>query len=444
MSKIFKSGKIVVDKVNESGNIIETLCVEIERDTRKPQDENCKKVLYPLLTCNGKYIFENIDIAVMSGLKKEDILQEIKKYLVDKSNYKEQEKIKENKKDFSNADLWETIIENVTTLEELSQVYYVLSVRKIINRYKDKIFRKLNEVDVSDPFFFADFSKYSDFWTEENNEYCFIRYMYKIELLLEKYKNLKYDQVIDFNLSLIKKGDYLEELLCNFINHWRDYGISYFISDEENLIFFSLYSKFEYAQFNSYVVSVLFAIYENSCFYEKDYIPKNIKTMLFEIQEKVDNKLKEIHFPVISFEYNYMRALENNSYIDFAKANFQANTKENKDYMTVLEDKIKSEDFDIEEALLLILCLFRNHKSKFEWDINIKALTTILDNYELKKNSHFKRIHFWFYESVYYYLNENDIKTEDLLEIKKLYDNNCSKYTEQMKMEFDSIYKWCR
>lgn len=70
MSKIFKSGKIVVDKVNESGNIIETLCVEIERDTRKPQDENCKKVLYPLLTCNGKYIFENIDIAVMSGLKK--------------------------------------------------------------------------------------------------------------------------------------------------------------------------------------------------------------------------------------------------------------------------------------------------------------------------------------------------------------------------------------
>ena len=94
MSKIFKSGKIVVDKVNESGNIIETLCVEIERDTRKPQDENCKKVLYPLLTCNGKYIFENIDIAVMSGLKKEDILQEIKKYLVDKSNYKEQEKIK--------------------------------------------------------------------------------------------------------------------------------------------------------------------------------------------------------------------------------------------------------------------------------------------------------------------------------------------------------------
>ena len=60
---------------------------------------NCKKVLYPLLTCNDKYIFENIDIAVMSGLKKEDILQEIKKYLVDKSNYKEQEKIKENKKD---------------------------------------------------------------------------------------------------------------------------------------------------------------------------------------------------------------------------------------------------------------------------------------------------------------------------------------------------------
>ena len=155
MSKIFKSGKIVVDKVNESGNIIETLCVEIERDTRKPQDENCKKVLYPLLTCNDKYIFENIDIAVMSGLKKEDILQEIKKYLVDKSNYKEQEKIKENKKDFSNADLWETIIENVTTLEELSQVYYVLSVRKIINRYKDKIFKKLNEVDVSDPFFLA-------------------------------------------------------------------------------------------------------------------------------------------------------------------------------------------------------------------------------------------------------------------------------------------------
>ena len=102
------------------------------------------------------------------------------------------------------------------------------------------------------------------------------------------------------------------------------------------------------------------------------------------------------------------------------------------------------QDFDIEEALLLILCLFRNHKSKFEWDINIKALTTILDNYELKKNSHFKRIHFWFYESVYYYLNENDIKTKDLLEIKKLYDNNCSKYTEQMKMEFDSIYKWCR
>ena len=268
--------------------------------------------------------------------------------------------------------------------------------------------------------------------------------MYKIELLLKKYKDVKYDQVIDFNSALIKKGDYLEELLCNFINQWRDYNVSYFISDEENLKFFSLYSKFEYAQFNSYVVSVLFSIYENSCFYEKDYIPKNIKTMLLEIQEKVDNKLKEIHFPVISFEYNYMRALENNSYIDFAKANFQANTKENKDYMTVLEDKIKSEDFDIEEALLLILCLFRNHKSKFEWDINIKALTTILDNYELKKNSHFKRIHFWFYESVYYYLNENDIKTKDLLEIKKLYDNNCSKYTEQMKMEFDSIYKWCR
>ncbi len=164
--------------------------------------------------------------------------------------------------------------------------------------------------------------------------------------------------------------------------------------------------------------------------------------MLFEIQEKVDNKLKEIHFPMISFEYNYMRALENNSYIDFAKANFQANTKENNDYMSVLEEKIKSENFDIEEALLLILCLFRNHTSKFEWDINIKALTTILDNYELKKNPNFKRIHFLFYESVYYYLNENDIKTEDLLEIKKLYDNNCSKYTEQMKMEFDNIYKW--
>ena len=102
--------------------------------------------------------------------------------------------------------------------------------------------------------------------------------MYKIELLLKKYKDVKYDQVIDFNSALIKKGDYLEELLCNFINQWRDYNVSYFISDEENLKFFSLYSKFEYAQFNSYVVSVLFSIYENSCFYEKDYIPKNRKS----------------------------------------------------------------------------------------------------------------------------------------------------------------------
>ena len=64
MSKKFKNGKLLVGKVNESGNIIETLCVEIERVTGKPQDKKCDVVLYPLLTYDDKYIFENIDINI--------------------------------------------------------------------------------------------------------------------------------------------------------------------------------------------------------------------------------------------------------------------------------------------------------------------------------------------------------------------------------------------
>lgn len=97
MSKRFKNGKLLVSKVYEKENKIETLCVEIERVTGKPQDKKCDVVLYPLLTSDDKYIFENIDIAVKSGLKREDVLKEIKKYLVNKSNYGKQNKEEEKK-----------------------------------------------------------------------------------------------------------------------------------------------------------------------------------------------------------------------------------------------------------------------------------------------------------------------------------------------------------
>ena len=442
MSKRFKNGKLLVGKVNESGNIIETLCVEIERVTGKPQDKKTAVVLYPLLTFDDKYIFENIDIAVKSGLKKEDILKEIKKYLINKSNYRKQYKKEEKKTNYSNEDLYEMLIKNVTTLEDIAKIYYILSKRKSINCYKDEILKRLNEVAIAEPFFFTEFNKYRDIWGNENSDFNFNLYMFKIELILEKYRDVKYDEIIDFDNVRIKKGDYLEELLYNFIEQWQDYGLCYNITWEEENKFFSLYSKFEYAQFNSYVIAILFNIYGNSLLDEENDLPENIKVILLAMQEKVKNKIKEIHFPMVSFEYSYMQALENNNYIDFAKASLQANSKELKSYIGLLEKKFKSFPLNIEDTLLLILCLFEKHENKLEWDINIRALTTILDNYNLKNNSNFKRIHHLFYQSLLYYLDDRYITKSSLLEIKKLYENNCSKYNEQIKKEFDSISRY--
>lgn len=446
MSKIFKSGRIVVAKVNESGYTIETLCVEIERVTGKPQDKKCERVLYPLLDHDNKYIFENVDIAVIAGLKKEVILKEIRNYLLDKNNYGKQtkkEEKREKKEEYKNEDLWGALIENAVTLEELAQIYHILHTKGIINRYRDKILKKLNKVEFENPFFFTEFNKYSDLWLDENSEYCITHYMLKIYLLLEKYKNIKYDQVIDFNNIFIKKGDYLEELLCNFVDLWRDYNVCYFVSEEENRLFFLLYSKFEYARFNSYVITILFAIYSNEALDKAKYIPEYVKIIFQEIKEKINSRMQEIHFPKLSFDYSYMRALESNNCIDFAKAYFQTISKEDEHYLTLLEEQIKSSNFNIEEALLLILCVFEDHKSKLEWHINIKALTTILDNNNLKNNANFKRIHFLFYESVYYYLTEIDVTENDLKEIRALYQNNCSKYNDSIKNEFENINRYC-
>lgn len=334
------------------------------------------------------------------------------------------------------------LIETATTLEDLAKIYYILSERKKISHYKDKILKRLNEIDISEPFFFVEFNEYLDRWVEENSDYNLDLYMIKIELILEKYRAVKYDEIINFNGIKIQKGDYLEELLSNFVEQWQDYGICCNITGEEENKFFSLYSKFEYAQFNNYNLAILSNIYGNSLLDEENNLPKNIKTTLLVMQEKVKNKIKEIHFPMVSFEYSYKQALENNNYIDFAKASLQANSKEQKSYIGLLEEKLKSTSFNIEDSVLLILCLFEKHENKIEWDINIKALTTILDNNNLKNNPNFKRIHQLFYQSLFYYLDDRYITKSSLLEIKKLYENNCSKYNEQIKKEFDSISRY--
>lgn len=40
------------------------------------------------------------------------------------------------------------LIKTATTLEDLAKIYYTLSERKKISRYKDKILKRLNEIDI--------------------------------------------------------------------------------------------------------------------------------------------------------------------------------------------------------------------------------------------------------------------------------------------------------
>lgn len=436
---VFKNGKIVISKVNESGETIETLCVELERNTRKEQ----KIVLYPLLDANNKYIFEHIDVAIKAGLKKEYIEQEIKKYIANKDNYdyKEEMRKKEIRKSKHNPkDLLDIMIFAATTLEELAEIYWELERRNLLVQYKNKILSRVNEVNIDDPFFYVEFSKYQYEWGDDENNHCFILYMTKINLLLEKYRDIKYDEMLNFNGVQVKKGHYLEELLCYFMEQWLSYSLSYSLNQQDFDKFCTIYSKFEYARYSSYAMAILHLSFANCI---DNINSKSIKEIILMYDKKVKNKLDEIRIPSLSFEHSYVQALETNNCIYYAKAFLQATNNEEMQKLKLLEEKIKTSFFNIEDCLLLQLSFLEKHDTTRNWETNIIALVTLLDNVNLKNTSNFKRLHLLFYQYFSYY-NDWCLDSKSsrvILKIKELYDNNCYKYDEEVEREYKFIMR---
>lgn len=441
MRGLFRNGEIVVGKANVDGEILETLCVKVERITNRRQDENCKIVLYPLLDANNNYKLESIDTAVKAGLEKEYIEQEIKEYIANKANYRYKKKMKSKvteEEKYNSNDLFEKIILAATTLEELAEIYWKLEKRNLISRYENKILSRLKEVNVNNPFFYTNFNKYQEEWANEENNYSFIFYMIEIDLLLQKYSDVNYDDLIDFNGLKIKKEDYLKELLYNFMEQWQDYKFLYALNEEDYQKFSIAYSGFKHIGYSSYAMVNLYLSFINNL--SQNGISKNIKEIVLMYDKKVKNKMNEISIPSLSFCQSYRAALENNSCIDYAKAFFQAKTKEDFEKIIMLEEQIKNSFFNIEECTLLQASFFKKHKTIRDWEINIVALVTLLDNANLKNSLDFKRLHYLFYQYLSYFTDEIDLNNNKssrvLLKIKELYDNNNYKYDELIKKEY--------
>lgn len=433
----FSNGEIVIGKANINGYIIETLCVKVERKARKKKEI----VLYPIIDANNNYILESIDVAGRAGLEKEYIEQEIKEYITNKDNYSYKKKMKSKvteEEKYNSNDLFEKIILAATTLEELAEIYWKLEKRNLISRYKNKILSRLKEVNVNNPFFYNDFNKYQEEWGNEENNYSFIFYMIEIDLLLQKYSDVNYDDLIDFNGLQIKKGQYLEKLLCNFMEQWLSYSLTYSLLQEDYDKFCSLYSKFEYARYSSYPMAVIHLSLANILGANNAIFSKSVKEMILMYDKKIQNKMNEINIPSLSFEQSYKEALETNNSVYYAKAFLQAKNSEERQKLNIIEEKIKNSFFNIEECLLLQLCFIEKHENIRDWETNIVALVTLLDNVNLKNNPNFKRLHLLFYQYLLYYLDLNmEPKNQRvLLKIKELYDNNNYKYDELIKREY--------
>lgn len=431
--KKFKNGRIIIGKGNDMGIVFDTICVEVERTARG----HTEKVLYPLYGIKNDYLLENIDIAVMSGLKREDVIKEIEKYVANKDNLSYNEEMrKKPTKEENNNDLIEIVINGLTNLDDLAALYYELEKGNQLSRYKNKILSKLKEINIENPFFYVNFEKYEDEWVDEKSPYSFNLYLIKIELLLQKYIDVKYDDMLDFDELKIRKKDYLEELLYNLMNQWQMCNALYCLYKEDHDKFFSVYSKFASAQYSTYAIAMLNFIYRNSIENDSIVIPKNIKDIILLYLKKVQIKMDEINIPSLSFEYSYTSSLENNSCIDYAKAFFQANSAEEREKLKILESRIKNSPFNIEECLLLQSCTIENSKSIRDLEVNIIALTVLLDNVYLKKSSNFKRLHLLFYQFLFSYLDLDTKSSRVLLKIKELYQNNFTKYDEEIKSEY--------
>lgn len=435
----FSNGEIVIGKANINGYIIETLCVKVERKARKKKEI----VLYPILDANNNYILESIDVAGRAGLEKEYIEQEIKGYIANKDNYSYKKKMKSKvteEEKYNSNDLFEKIILAATTLEELAEIYWKLEKRNLISRYKNKVLSRLKEVNVNNPFFYNDFNKYQEEWVNEENNYSFIFYMIEIDLLLQKYSDVNYDDLIDFNGLQIKKEDYLKELLYNFMEQWQDYQFLYALNEEDYQKFSTVYSKFEFVRYFSYPMAILYLSLVNLIKGNDTIVSKSIEEIVLMYDKKVENKMAEINIPSLSFEQSYRTALENNSSIDYAKAFFQAKTKEDFEKIVMLEEQIKNSFFNIEECSLLQVSFLKKHKTIRDWEIHIVALVTLLDNANLKNSLDFKRLHYLFYQYLSYFIDEIDLNNNKssrvLLKIKELYDNNNYKYDELIKREY--------
>ena len=446
MKKRYKNGRIIVGKCNVDGEVLESICVELERTSKDGKEKQI--IRYALLGLDGRYQLDNIDSAVRSGLKREFILQEIEKYKANRNNLEYLEEMrkkgkkgdKEDKKEKSNSnDSIESKIYASVTLDELAQVYYELEKINRLTKYKNMILSRLKEINIDNPFFYVNYDQYDDKWVDEKSEYYFNLYLTKIDLLLQKYKDVKYDDIIDFNGVKVQKKDYLEELLYNVLEQWQTFNFEYYFYQEETEKFFSIYSKFESAQYSSYAIAMLNFIYGHSLERKYIIIPENIKNIILLYIKKFKNKMEEISIPSLSFEYSYIASLENNSCIDYAKAFLQASSNEEKNKLNILENKIKNSFFNVEEYIILFTCVLEGLSDK-NLEIAIIALTILLDNNNLKNNPNFKRLHFLFYQYVFYYL-DSEPNVRILLKIKELYHNNCNQYDEEIKSEFESNTK---